>query len=91
MKLTERKTKVGSGMVRLDRVRKGKIQRKKLKSVKKGYKVSGQKLVRMKPAEKRKRVIAAKKATRKRAAKLSAILRKRKISIRKGKRQGIYS
>jgi hypothetical protein len=87
--LTEKKTKIGQ-RIRYDRVRGGKIQRKKIKSAKAGYRISGKKLVRMAPAEKRKRSISARKASRKRAAKLSSILKKRKISIKKGKRAGLY-
>lgn len=87
--LNEKTVKMGQ-KIRYDRVRGGKIQRKKFKSAKAGYKISGNKLVRIAPAEKRKRAISAKKASRKRAAKLSSILKKRKISIKKGKRAGIY-
>lgn len=88
--LLEKKTKVGTGVLRVDRVRKGKVERKKLKSSRKGYKMVGKKSVRQNPTEKRKRKVAAKRASRKRAAKLSRILIKRKISIKRGKRQGIY-
>lgn len=87
--LTEKKVKMGQ-KIRYDRVRGGKIQRKKIKSAKAGFRVSGKKLVKMNPSEKRKRKISAKKAARKRAAKLSSILKKRKISIKKGKRAGLY-
>ena len=87
--LNEKTVKMGQ-KIRYDRVRGGKIQRKKIKSAKAGYRVSGKKLVRMAPAEKRKRAISARKASRKRAAKLASILKKRKISIKKGKRAGIY-
>jgi hypothetical protein len=88
--INEKRTKVGGGGVRVDRVLKGKVQRKKLKSNKKGFKVSGNKIVRMNPSEKRKRSLASRKGARKRRAKLSSILRKRKISIRRGKRSGLY-
>lgn len=87
--LSEKTVKMGQ-KVRYDRVRGGKIQRKKIKSAKVGFRVSGKKLVRMSPSEKRKRAISGKRAARKRAAKLSAILKKRKISIKKGKRAGLY-
>lgn len=89
MFLSEKTVKMGQ-KIRYDRVRGGKIQRKKIKSARKGFKVSGKKIVRMSPSEKRNRKISAKKSARKRAAKLSSILRKRKISITKGKRAGLY-
>ena len=87
--ITEKKVKIGQ-RIRYDRVRGGKIQRKKMKSAKSGFRISGKKIVRMNPSEKRKRKISAKKSARKRAAKLSSILRKRKISITRGKRAGLY-
>jgi len=90
MDINEKKTKVGTGIFRVDRVRGGKVQRKKLVSSRKGYKVVGKKSVRMKPSEKRKRAISGRKGARKRAAKLGSILRKRKVSITRGKRQRIY-
>lgn len=87
--LSEKTVKIGN-RIRYDRVRRGKIQRKKFRSAKAGYKISGNKLVRITPAEKRHRAISAKRAVRKRAAKLSSILKKRRISIKKGTRAGIY-
>lgn len=88
--LSERTTKVSTGVTRKDRVRKGKVQRRKLDTTKKGYKVQDDKVVKMNPSEKRRRKVSAKKAARKRKAKLSSILKKRKVSISKGKRQGFY-
>lgn len=88
--LIERKTNLGSGIVRFDRIRGGKLQRRKLKTSRKGFKIKAGKSVRMKPGEKRKRKLAARRSVRKRAAKLTSILRKRKISISRGKRAGIY-
>lgn len=85
----EKRVKIGQ-KIRYDRVRGGKLQRKKFKAAKSGFKISGKKIVRMAPSEKRKRKISARKAARKRKAKLSSILKKRKISIRKGKRAGFY-
>lgn len=89
--LIERKVKVGTGLLRVDRVRKGKVQRKKVISSRKGYKVAKGKSVRQSPSERRKRKVSAKRGARKRAAKLSRILIKRKISIKRGKRQGLYN
>lgn len=87
--LSEKTVKIGN-RIRYDRVRHGKIQRKKFRSAKHGYKISSNRLVRITPAEKRHRAISAKRAARKRSAKLSSILKKRKISIKKGKRAGLY-
>jgi hypothetical protein len=88
--INERRVKVGTGVVRVDRIRKGKTQRKKLKSTRKGYKMVGRRSVRQNPTERRKRRIGTRRATRKRAAKMNRILLKRKISIKRGKRQGLY-
>lgn len=88
--IVEKTYKAGAGLVKKDRVLKGRLQRKKLKSSRKGYRVSGKKLVRMSPAEIRRRKLSSRKAARKRAAKLSAIKKKRKISISRGKRAGFY-
>jgi hypothetical protein len=88
--IVEKTYKAGAGLVKTDRVRKGKLQRRKLKSSRKGYRVSGKKLVRMSPAERRRRKISNRRGSRKRAAKLSAIKKKRKISINRGKRAGFY-
>ncbi len=88
--LYEKTIKVGTGVLRVDRVKKGKIQRKKLKSSRKGYKMVGKRSVRQNPSERRKRKISARRAVRKRAAKLGVIIRKRRISIKRGQRQGLY-
>jgi Pyruvate/2-oxoacid:ferredoxin oxidoreductase gamma subunit len=66
--LLEKTLKIGQ-KIRYDRVRGGKIQRKKFRSAKAGYKISGKKLVRITPSEKRNRARSAKKASRTRAAK----------------------
>lgn len=70
---------------KVDRVRGGKIQRRKKVSGRAGYRLQGDKLVRMTTKERRNRKIAQKKAAKKRKAKLSTSLRKRKLSNRKGK------
>jgi len=87
--LNERRIKMGN-VVRVDRVIKGKVKKRSLRSAKKGYKLVKGKLKKISPAEMRKRKLAAKRAARKRKAKLKQILRKRKISLMKGKRQGLY-
>jgi hypothetical protein len=88
--IVEKRVKLGRFIVRVDRVRKGKIQRRKLRSIRKNYKMRGKRLVRMKTSEIRKRRISRFRAVRKRMRKMAQILRKRKISIRKGKSAGLY-
>lgn len=89
-RIDERRQKLGAYIVRLDRVRRGKIQRRKLRSIRKGYRIVGRRLVRMKTKEIRKRKISNIFAVRKRKAKRSMIMRRRRISFRKGKILGIY-
>ena len=70
-------------LVKVNRVRAGVIQRRKVVSATPGYKVLDGKLVRMSSQEKMHRRIAQRKAARKRAPKLALILRKRTKSLRK--------
>ena len=70
-------------LVKVNRVRAGVIQRRKVVSTTPGYKVLGGKLVRMSSQEKMHRRIAQRKAARKRAPKLALILRKRTKSLKK--------
>lgn len=74
---------------KVNRVRAGQVQRRKLVSLTPGYKVLGGKLVRMSSQEKMHRKIAQRKAARKRAPKLALILRKRTKSLRKRTSAGI--
>ena len=74
---------------KINRVRAGQVQRRKLVSLTPGYKVIGGKLVRMSSQEKMHRKIAQRKAARKRAPKLALILRKRTKSLRKRTSAGI--
>jgi hypothetical protein len=74
---------------RVNRVRSGQIQRRKMVSQRPGYRMQNGKLVRMSAAEKRKRHLAQVKAARKRKPMMSRILRKRKISIRRRSTAGI--
>ena len=74
---------------KVNRVRAGQIQRRKLVSLTPGYKVVGGKLVRMSSQEKMHRRIAQRKAARKRAPKMAMILRKRTKSIKKRTSAGI--
>ena len=75
--------------VKVNRVRAGVIQRRKVVSTTPGYKVLGGKLVRMSSQEKMHRRIAQLKAARKRAPKLALILRKRTKSLRKRTSAGL--
>ena len=78
-----------SKIVKVNRVRAGVIQRRKVVSATPGYKVLGGKLVRMSSQEKMHRRIAQRKAARKRAPKLALILRKRTKSLKKRTSAGL--
>lgn len=71
------------------RIRGGKIQRRKKVSNVPGMTIRGGKLVRMSPAERRHRKMAAKKAARKERGKRAQINRKRKLSLMKRRRLGL--
>lgn len=71
------------------RIRKGKVQRRKKVSSVPGYTIRGGKMVRMSSQERRHRKMGARKARIKRRGKLSQILRKRKMSLRKRKAMGL--
>lgn len=74
---------------KVNRVRGGKVQRRKIVSQRPGYRIQAGKLVRMSAAEKRRRHLAQMKAARKRKPMMSRILRKRKLSIRRRSTAGI--
>jgi hypothetical protein len=76
-------------LVKVNRVRAGIVQRRKIVSATPGYKVLGGKLVRMSSQEKMHRKMAQRKAARKRAPKLALILRKRTRSLRKRTSAGL--
>ena len=76
-------------LVKVNRVRAGIVQRRKIVSATPGYKVLGGKLVRMSSQEKMHRKMAQRKAARKRAPKLALILRKRTKSLRKRTSAGL--
>jgi hypothetical protein len=76
-------------IVKINRVRAGVVQRRKIVSVTPGYKVLDGKLVRMSSQEKMHRRIAQRKAARKRAPKLALILRKRTKSLKKRTSAGL--
>lgn len=71
------------------RVRGGKVQRRKKFSTVPGYTIRGGRLVRMSPHEVRRRKMGARRAKIKRKGKLSQILRKRKISLRRRASLGV--
>jgi hypothetical protein len=74
---------------RVNRVRGGQIQRRKIISQRPGYRMQDGKLVRMSSMEKRKRHLAQVKAARKRKPIMTRILRKRKLSLRRRETAGI--
>jgi hypothetical protein len=76
-------------LIKVDRIRAGVVQRRKIVSATPGYKVLGGKLVRMSSQEKMHRRMAQRKAARKRAPKLALILRKRTKSLRKRTSAGL--
>jgi hypothetical protein len=71
------------------RVRGGKVQRRKKFSTVPGYTIRGGRLVRMSSQEIRKRKLGARRAKVKRKGKLHAILRKRRISLRRRASLGV--
>jgi hypothetical protein len=78
-----------ASIAKVNRIRAGKVQRRKIVSLRPGYKVQDGKLVRMTSQERMHRKMAQRKAARKRQPLLSRILRKRAMSIRKRKSAGI--
>ena len=73
------------------RIRNGKIQRRKKISTVPGLTFRGGKLIRMSPAERRRRKMGQRRGKLKRRTKLSRTLRKRTMSLRKRSRLGIKS
>ena len=71
------------------RIRGGKVQRRKKVSTQPGMTFRGGKLIRMSPAERRKRKLGARKGKMKRRGKMAMIKRKRQMSIRKRERLGL--
>lgn len=81
--------KIGrSKLVRI-RIRGGKIQRRRKVSAVQGFTYKAGRFSRMSPVERRRRKMAARRAKYKRRAKMSLILRKRKLSLRKRKSLGL--
>jgi len=81
--------KVGRTKVVKVRIRGGKVQRRKKLSAVKGFTIRGGKMVRMKPAERLRRKMGARKAKIKRRAKLARSLIKRRRSLQKRKSMGL--
>jgi hypothetical protein len=78
-----------ASIVRTNRVRAGKLQRRKLVSVRPGYRVQAGKLVRMNQKERMARHRAQIVGARKRKPMLRQILRKRNLSMKVRKRSGL--
>jgi hypothetical protein len=74
---------------RTNRVRNQKVQRRKIVSLRPGYRVQGGKLIKMSQKERMRRHYAQVKAARKRKPLLRQILRKRNLSMRVRKRSGL--
>jgi len=81
--------KVGRTKVVKVRIRGGKVQRRKKLSAVKGFTIRGGKMVRMKPAERLRRKMGARRAKVKRRAKLVRSLIKRRRSLQKRKSMGL--
>jgi len=73
---------------KVNRIRGGKVQRRKRVSAKKGFTYRDGKLVRISPAERRRRSLGQKRGARKRKATQSMAVRKRKRTLRKRKALG---
>ena len=81
--------KMGRKKIIRARIRKGKVQRRKVVSAVKGYTIRGGKLKRMTSAERMRRRLSQRKARIKRRAKLARSMIKRKRSLRKRKALGL--
>ena len=81
--------KMGRKKIIRARVRGGKVQRRKVVSAVKGYTIRSGKLIRMSPAERRRRKLGQRKGKLKRKAKLARALIKRKRSLVKRKSLGL--
>lgn len=81
--------KMGRAKIIRVRVRNGKVQRRKKLSAVPGYTIRGGRMVRMSSQERRHRKMAARRAKFKRRGKMSQILRKRRMSLRKRRALGV--
>lgn len=87
--LDEAKSPTGKRLARVSRIRGGVVQRRKIVTKKKGFKVVGGKVQRMSPLERKRRAMAQKKAARKRKGTMTRALRKRARSNRIRKSRGL--
>ena len=71
------------------RIRRGKLQRRVVKSATPGYVYRNKKLVRMTPQEKRHRKMAARTSKFKRRAEMQQSIRKRRVALRRRKALGV--
>jgi hypothetical protein len=78
-----------ANLQKVNRIRGGKVQRRKLISARAGYRVQAGKLIRMTSMERRNRHLAQIKAARKRKPMIARILRKRAVSLTRRKSAGI--
>lgn len=83
------KSATGKRMARVSRIRGGVVQRRKLVTQKKGYKMVNGRVVRMSASEKKNRHMAQVRAARKRRGTLSRALRKRARSNKIRKTRGL--
>lgn len=87
--LDEAKSPTGKRLARTSRIRGGVVQRRRLVTKKKGYKIVGGKVQRMSPLERKRRAMSQKKAARKRKGTMARALRKRARSNRIRKSRGL--
>lgn len=79
----------GPRLKRVNRIRGGVVQRRKIVTRKAGYKVQNGRVVRMSAIERKRRQLAQKKAARKRKGTLTRALRKRTRSLKIRKSRGL--
>jgi hypothetical protein len=78
-----------ANLAKVNRIRGGKVQRRRLVSMRPGYRVQAGKLIRMTSTERRNRHLAQVKAARKRKPMIARILRRRAVSLTRRKSAGI--
>jgi hypothetical protein len=78
-----------AGIIKVNRIRHGQVQRRVAVTRMAGYKVINGKLVKMSSQEKMHRKLGQRVGARKRVSKIATMLRKRAMSIRKRKSAGI--
>lgn len=81
--------KMGRKKIIRARVRGGKVQRRKVVSAVKGYTIRGGRLIRMSPAERRRRKLGQRRGKVKRKAKMARAMIKRRRSNMKRKSLGL--